>query len=126
MDNKGQKGQVHVHHGNWRSTGAQLKPTRVRDVAVCAPLAKLEERSMIIHYHSFSPLGINQKINKEVRLLHRIYQGAHMLDLSHSCLSAKILLLRDFYDSDTTLGKVLNIALDTFIVDTGLGDGVLA
>ena len=47
-----------------------------------------------------------------------------MLDLNHSCFSAKILLPRDYFNSDTTLGKMLNIALDAFIVDTGLGDDV--
>ena len=70
---------------------------------------------MIIHYHALSPLGINQNINKEVRLLHRMYQGAKMLDLNHSCCSA---------NSDTSLKKMLNVALDTFIVDTGLNEEV--
>ena len=47
-----------------------------------------------------------------------------MLDLNHSCFSAKILLLRGFCNSSTTLGRLLNIALDTFIIDTGLGGNV--
>ena len=108
---------------NWKSSSVQLKPKlEYGIVAVCAPPAKLEETSVIIHYHALSPLGINQNINKEVRLLHRLYQGAQMLDLNHSCVSAKILLLRDYFNSDTTLRKMLNIALDTFIVGTGLDD----
>ena len=37
-----------------------------------------------------------------------------------------ILLPRDYFNSDATLGNMLNIALDTFIVDTGLGDGVFS
>ena len=50
-----------------------------------------------------------------MRLLHRMYQGAKMLDLNHSCCSA---------NSDTSLKKMLNVALDTFIVDTGLNEEV--
>ena len=64
---------------NWKSTcsSVQLKPKlEYGIVAVCALPAKLEEASMIIHYHALSPLGINQNIDKEVRLLHRMYQGA--------------------------------------------------
>ena len=53
-----------------------------------------------------------------------MYQGAQMLDLNHSYFSAKILLLRDYFNSDTTLGKMLNVALDTFIFDTGLDEEV--
>ena len=103
----------------------QLKPkSEYGIVAVCASPAKMKKISMIIHYHALSPLGINQNINREVRLLHRMYQGTQMLDLNHGCFSAKILLLRDYLNSDTTLGKMLNIALDTFIVDTGLGGEV--
>ena len=110
---------------NWKSSSVQLKPKlEYGIVAVCAPPAKLEETSMIIHYHALSPLGINQNINKEVRLLHRMYQGAQMLDLNHSCFSAKIMLLRDYFNSKTTVGKMLNVALDTFIVDTGLDEDV--
>ena len=45
-----------------------------------------------------------------------------MLDFDHSCFSEKVLLLRDFLNSDSMLGKMLNVALDTFIVDTGLQD----
>ena len=93
-------------------------------VAVRASPAKSKETSIIIHYHALSPLGINQNTNKEVRLMHRVYQGAQILDLNHSCFSAKILLLRDDFNSTTTLGKMLNIALGTSIVDTGLGDDV--
>ena len=79
---------------------------------------------MLVHYHSLSPLDINQAIKKKVRLLHRMYQGAQMLDLDHSCFSVKVLLLQDFLNSDSTLVKMLNVALDTFIVDTGLGDNI--
>ena len=43
-----------------------------------------------------------------------------MLDLNHNCFSAKTMLLRDYFNSETTLGKMLNVALDIFIVDTGL------
>ena len=42
-----------------------------------------------------------------------------MLDLNHSCFSAKVMLLRDYFDSETTFGKMLNVALDTFTIDTG-------
>ena len=79
---------------------------------------------MIIHYHALSPLCINQNTNREVRLLHRMYQGAQMLNLNHSCFSAKILLLSDYLNSDTSLGNMLNIAPDTFIIDTGLCNDV--
>ena len=108
---------------NWKSSSVQLKQElEYRIMVVCAPPAKLEETSMIICYHALSPLDINQNINKEVRLLHRMYQGDQMLDLNHICFSAKILLLRDYFNSDTTLWKMLNVALDTFIVDTGLDE----
>ena len=53
-----------------------------------------------------------------------MYQGAQMLDLNHSCFSTKIMLLRDYFNSKTTVGKMLNVALDTFIVDTGLDEDV--
>ena len=103
-------------NNNWESSSVQLKPKlEYGIVVVCAPPAKLEETSTTIHYHALSPLGINQNINKKVRLLHRMYQGAKMLDLNHSCCSA---------NSDTSLKKMLNVALDTFIVDTGLNEEV--
>ena len=53
-----------------------------------------------------------------------MYQGAQMLDLNHSCFSTKIMLLRDYFNPETTLGKMLNIALDAFIVGTGLDEEV--
>ena len=52
---------------NWKSSFMQLKPKLESGiVSVCAPPQKVEEVSMIVHYHLLSPLGINQNINKEV------------------------------------------------------------
>ena len=50
---------------NWKSAAVQLKPKlKFAIVSVCAPPKKLEEVSMVIHYHLLSPLSINQNINK--------------------------------------------------------------
>ena len=84
------KAKFMLVRSNWKSANLQLKSKLEYGlVAVSASPKQLKKVGLDIHYAPLSPLGINQKIKKEVRLLHSKYQGANMLDLNNASFAAK-------------------------------------
>ena len=47
-----------------------------------------------------------------------------MFGLNNSCMAFKVHLMREYWNKDNCLGKMMKLAYETFLVDTGLGGNV--
>ena len=45
-----------------------------------------------------------------------------MFDLNNSCMEFKVHLMREYWNKDDCLGKMIRLAYETFLVDVGLGE----
>ena len=88
------------------------------------PHRTLEDLMSKIQHTNLSPLGFNQKIYTELCTAHTKYQGIGMFDLNNSCMEFKVHLMQEYWNKDTCLGKMMKLAYETFLVDTGLGGDV--
>ena len=111
----------------WKSLNIQLKPKlEFGLVAVCTPPKKLEDLLERIQHNALSPLGFNQKIYTELRTVHAQYQGMGMFDLNNSCTEFKVHLMRECWNKDNCLGKIIKLAYETFLVDIELGGDIFS
>ena len=47
-----------------------------------------------------------------------------MFDLNDSCMEFKIHLMREYWNRNDSLGAMMKVAYETFLVDVGLGGDV--
>merc|ERR1712051_452618 len=104
----------------WKSLNTQLKPKLEYGlVALCAKPKTLDKLMSRIQHEALSPLGFDQKIYKELRTIHAMYQGIGMFDLNNSCMEFKIHLMREYWNKENCLGEMMRMAYETFLVDVG-------
>ena len=120
------KGFVTARDG-WKSLNTQLKPKLEFGLtAVCAPPATLESLMSAIQHDALSALGFNKNIHKQLRTAHARYQGMGMFDLNDSCMEFKIHLMREYWNRHDSLGTMMKVAYETFLVIVGLGGNVFS
>lgn len=49
-----------------------------------------------------------------------------MFNLKNSCMEFKVHLMREYWNKDNCLGKMIKLAYETFLIDVGLGGGVFS
>ena len=49
-----------------------------------------------------------------------------MFDLNNSCMEFKVHLMREYWNKDDCLGKMMRLAYEKFLVDMGLGGNVFS
>ena len=106
----------------WLSLNIQLKP-RI-ECGLVGLSAKLDEVDRVTHavYHaSLGRLRVNPKMKKEFRMLPEMYQGLGMFNLNTDGLGALIFFLRQHWNMNTPISKMLRQAFEAFQMNVGLG-----
>ena len=93
-------------------------------VAVSHSPGRLEEAFQKVYFNLLPFLGVNRNITKEYRMLPQQYQGLGLPNPNIEVLSAKLQLIREYWDSDTTMGKMLTQSYQVFQIELGLGGNI--
>ena len=86
--------------------------------------ARLEAAFQRIYYKLLPSIGVNRCITKSYRMLPEKYQGLALPNPNIWVLSAKLILIREHWELDTTLGKMLTHAYQAFQMEVGLGGNI--
>jgi len=93
-------------------------------VAVSHTPASLDEAFHKVYYTLLPMIGVNRNITKEYRTLPLQYQGLALPNPNVEVLTAKLHLIQEFWDTDTTIGKMLTQSYQAFQIDVGLGGNI--
>jgi hypothetical protein len=93
-------------------------------VTLSHPPAKLEKAFQSIYYKLLPSLGVNRCITKSYRMLPEKYQGLALPNPNIWVLAAKLILIREHWELDTTLGNMLTHAYQAFQMEVGLGGNI--
>ena len=93
-------------------------------VTLSHPPAKLEKAFQSIYYKLLPSMGVNRCITKPYRMLPEKYQGLALPNPNIWVLAAKLILIREHWELDTTMGNMLTHAYQTFQMEVGLGGNI--
>ena len=93
-------------------------------VAVTHPPAQLLKAFQKIYYNLLPQLGINSNITRDYRMLPQQYQGLGLPNPNIEILSAKLQLIREHWDTATTMGNMLMQAYQAFQMEVSLGGNI--
>jgi hypothetical protein len=93
-------------------------------VTLSHPLALLDKAFQSIYYKLLPSMGVNRCITKSYRMLPEKYQGLALPNPNIWVLSAKLILIREHWEQDTTLGNMLTHAYQAFQMEVGLGGNI--
>jgi len=86
--------------------------------------ALLDKAFQSIYYKLLPSMGVNRCITKPYRMLPEKYQGLALPNPNIWVLSAKLILIREHWEQDTTLGNMLTHAYQAFQMEVGLGGNI--
>jgi hypothetical protein len=111
----------------WMGTCYLLFPKLIYGAAaVTHSPQKLEEAIQSIWYKLLPSLCVNRNITKEYRMLPHWFQGLALPNPNIDALSKKIHLLQSYWDTGSTLRRMLHQAYQVFQVEVGLSGNIFS
>ena len=86
---------------------------------------EVEREFMAMYYQCLSPLGVNQCITKEWRILPVEWSGLGMPNMSLEKLSCMIMFLKQHWGFDDEFGRALRCVFELVQIETGLAGNFL-
>ena len=111
----------------WLSFSFQLRPALTYALeAFCADPRWIEAKQHQIFYACLSRMGINKNILRLTRTLPHSFGGLGMFDLVIETLGRRIHFIRQWWGTDTNVGRALYAAYEAFMKDHGLAGNVFS
>ena len=111
----------------WLSFFFQLKPALTYALeAFCADPKLIEDKQHKIFYACLSKMGINRNILRLTRTLPHAFGGLGMFDLVIETLGRRLHFIRQWWGTDTNVGRVLYAAYEAFMKDHGLAEDIFS
>ena len=111
----------------WLSLFHQLYPSMTYAIeALCAQPKWIEDKQHKIFYASLSRLGVNRNIIRLARTLPYEFGGLGLFDLVIETLGRRLHFLRQWWGTDTNVGRILYAGYEAFMKGHGLAGNVFS
>lgn len=111
----------------WLSFFFQLRPSLTYALeAFCADPKWIEDKQHKIFYACLSKMGINRNILRRTRTLPHAFGGLGLFDLNIEILGRRLHFIRQWWGTDTNVGRIMHAAYESFMKDHGLAEDVFS
>ena len=111
----------------WLSLFHQLYPSMTYAIeALCAQPKWIEDKRHKIFYASLSRLGVNRNIIRLARTLPYEFGGLGLVDLGIETLGRRLHFIRQWWGTDTNVGRILYAGYEAFMKGHGLAGNVFS